>query len=310
MSVRTGRRFCFTLNNYTEAEISGIQQSCANNACIRFLVYGREVGQHGVPHLQGYMELDVPKRPGAVKALLATDRVHIENAAGSAEQNRQYCSKEDADPFTHGTPSRGQGARNDLSAVCDLVTEGANLARIFQEHPTVVLKYHKGIQRCIELRSVPREHQTQFIWRFGSTGTGKSRDTHNESKAMSNNDVSWLSDVSCQWFDGYVSGSRGAVLDEFDGSVKLRFLLRLLDRYPIKVPIKGGFVEWNPRIVWITSQFSPEHYYGADEQWLALVRRFRDFGVAILYGNTMKTEFNSEYWSEILTRERGFYWSQ
>ncbi len=94
------------------------------------------------------------------------------------------------------------------------------------------------------------------MWIYGPTGSGKSRRAHRESEALCPGSVLWLPDQSLRWFDGY-NGHKGLVLDDFTGDAELPFLLRLLDRYPLKVPIKGGFMEFVGRIVWITSNFSP-----------------------------------------------------
>ena len=51
------------------------------------------------------------------------------------------------------------------------------------------------------------------------------------------------------------------------------FLLRLLDRYPLIVQIKGGFVKWEPKIIIITCPVQPEECFkwynknGEEQQW-------------------------------------------
>ena len=52
------RNVCFTLNNYTTADIDkGVE--FGTNKCT-YLVYGEEIGELGTPHLQGYLELNDP----------------------------------------------------------------------------------------------------------------------------------------------------------------------------------------------------------------------------------------------------------
>lgn len=55
------------------------------------------------------------------------------------------------------------------------------------------------------------------------------------------------------WFDGYL-GESVAVFDDFrPWWCRFDYLLALLDRYPIRVPVKGGFVNWIPEIIIITT---------------------------------------------------------
>ncbi len=57
-----------------------------------YLVYGREVGDEGTPHLQGYVQFLRKLRLSGVRRLHA--KAHWEVAKGSAKQNLEYCSKQ------------------------------------------------------------------------------------------------------------------------------------------------------------------------------------------------------------------------
>ena len=294
------RRWCFTLNNYTEDDYHRLQL-LDTDADIRYLVVGKETGDSGTPHLQGYVELRRACRLGGIKDILGIPGGHFEGARGTSQQNLEYCSKQDPNPLVLGQPGdQSQGHRTDLDQVADLVKSGASARRVLEEYPSTFIKYARGVERAIGLLAAPRDFPTQFIWRYGRTGAGKSRDTYAESTYFCGDFSCWLPDPTCTWFDGYRPDCKGVVLDEFDGSARLSYLLRLLDRYPIKVPIKGGFVEWRPRYLWITSQFSPHYYYSGDAQWPALVRRIVDFGQVIEYDRATITNYTKEHWQDIL----------
>jgi len=251
---------------------------------VRYLIAGRETAASGTPHLQGYVEFKKPKRLNAVKSILGGQSIHLEVARGNRDQAIDYCKKEDPSPFEYGDRGAGgQGKRSDLAAVVDLVKSGKTLRDVCEEHGESFIKYSRGIRELVNICAEPRDFPTNFIWRYGKTGAGKSRASHEESKGLCNGDVAWISDVSLKWFDGIDANTRGIVLDEFDGTASLAYLLRLLDRYPLKVPIKGGMVNFRCRWVFITSQFSPSRYYGQHDQWKALVRRIRDYGQVIEY---------------------------
>lgn len=296
------RNWCFTINNYTDAEYEHLSSlpTIARGSTGRgvyYIVVGKEVADSGTPHLQGYIELSGATRIGGVKQLLACERVHLEPRRGTPLQAAEYCKKEGS-WFEHGdVPGGRPGVRSDLHEVSDLIRAGAPAKRILEEHPTSFLRYSRGITAAILLSAKPRDFATQFIWRWGTTGTGKTRDTARESKEFYGDDVAWIPDVSLRWIDGY-SGHRGVVLDEFDGTCSLSLLLRVLDRYPLQLQCKGGFVNWSPRIVWITSQFSPEFYYGRDSQWKALARRIVEYGQGIEYLTDRRTEYDASYWRE------------
>lgn len=247
------------------------------------------------------MEFSCPTRIAAVKRVLGGESIHLEVARGNRDQCIEYCKKEDAHAFEYGDRGAGgQGKRTDLAAVVDLVKSGKTLKDICQDHGESFIKYHRGIRELVGVCAEPRDFPTNFVWRYGRTGAGKSRATHAESQGLCNGDVAWISDVSLKWFDGIDANTRGIVLDEFDGTASLAYLLRLLDRYPLRVPIKGGMVNFRCRWIFITSQFSPNRYYGTNDQWKALVRRIRDFGQVIEYNDQGIHEIPNSDWEFIL----------
>lgn len=90
MSKDRLKNFCFTWNNYTLEDI-GIIENFYNSKC-NYLIYGEEVGEKGTKHLQGYAQLKSQTRFNTIKKLL--NRCHIEDAKGTPEDNKLYCSKE------------------------------------------------------------------------------------------------------------------------------------------------------------------------------------------------------------------------
>lgn len=93
------RRWCFTLNNPTEQEESMLQGMVSSGQA-NYLVFGRERGAEGTAHLQGYVEVPKKRTLSSMKSLLP--RAHLEISRGSKESNRDYCTKEDSNPFEEG----------------------------------------------------------------------------------------------------------------------------------------------------------------------------------------------------------------
>lgn len=108
-----------------------------------YLVFGREIGESGTPHLQGYLELSKRLRFSTLKKLLVG--YHLEPRIGTAVEASDYCKK-DEDFYEMGTISKPeQGRRTDLSEACEKIKSGISLKRLAEEAPEVFVKYHKGL---------------------------------------------------------------------------------------------------------------------------------------------------------------------
>lgn len=101
------RAWCFTLNNPEEHGI--VDDVLPVLAQERYVVWQRERGENGTPHIQGYIELHNPVRLSAMKLWLPS--AHFEVRRGTREQARAYCMKEDtrdAGPWERGDFDRGK----------------------------------------------------------------------------------------------------------------------------------------------------------------------------------------------------------
>lgn len=88
----SAKRWCFTLNNWTQEEYDSIVAFCKNGSNVSSFIIGKEIGKEGTPHLQGYMELVVKKRLEENKEL--NKRISWRIAKGTRQQNGVYCSKD------------------------------------------------------------------------------------------------------------------------------------------------------------------------------------------------------------------------
>lgn len=90
----------FTLNNYTEEEEASVALLGA-----QYTVYGKEVGESGTPHLQGYVYFKSQRTLESLKKRIP--RAHWEIRKGSHEQAREYCVKDgQVTEFGHPPPKR------------------------------------------------------------------------------------------------------------------------------------------------------------------------------------------------------------
>ena len=76
-----------TLNNYSQEE-----QEALRNVTCAYMVFGRERGDEGTPHLQGYVHLQHQKTLTAMKKIMP--RAHLEVRMGTVDQAVEYCKKE------------------------------------------------------------------------------------------------------------------------------------------------------------------------------------------------------------------------
>ncbi len=96
--VNPSKRWCFTLNNWTEDQLSAIVRECDTYCAVA--VIGSEVGESGTPHLQGYVEFKVKQRPlSKMKGALGA---HWEVSKGSRMDNYEYCTKDEDVKYLKG----------------------------------------------------------------------------------------------------------------------------------------------------------------------------------------------------------------
>lgn len=87
--IAPSKRWCFTLNNYDESDIEALSSIVPE--CCNYGIVGKEIGENGTPHLQGYIEFKVKKRP---KSVFESKKFHWEKAKANREKNISYCSKD------------------------------------------------------------------------------------------------------------------------------------------------------------------------------------------------------------------------
>lgn len=283
MPAEKFRNVCFTINN-PGADLDFDDEK------MQYLIYQEEMGVevNGVPgthHFQGYLELKEQTTFLQVKAIIG-DRAHIERRRGTQKQAIDYCRKEGREQGgriegtevrEHGS-RKEQGSRNDVKDfVKAVVVDKKRKREMFEEHALEMAKFPR---LYTELKSlwVPERQPLKVFLLIGPPGCGKTRSVYEAYKGDMAHDL-WRTPLmtgSSQWYDGY-DHHPAALLDDFDGDMKLKTLLQLIDRYPVMAPVKCSFAWWTPEVIFITTNIYPRDWYDWTKrgvQYGALARRF------------------------------------
>lgn len=252
--------FVFTLNNYSNEEYSGILQFLGVST--KYFVIGKEVGDSGTPHLQGYCRMLKRYLLSALRVKLSP-RIHLEVARGTPADNRVYCSK--GGDFVEGGTCPGIGKTKNCGKNRDqLALEWrsamdrgrAGLAEFADANPGVYAWSRFTLLRNSmgDARAVPRPN-IRVRWIFGEPGVGKSRFAHQEFPEA------YIKEPRTKWWNGYMM-EKEVIIDDFGpGGIDINHLLRWFDRYKCYVEIKGDMCPLMADNFIVTSNFHPSQVY-------------------------------------------------
>jgi len=262
------RRWAGTLNNPTEQDIRSFRLRTPPASSIRAMVAQIEKGDNGTVHIQFYVEFHGPKNMRQAKAVLG-DRVHIEQAMGTAEQNRHYCSKPRLGcqcnhcvgavrlegPWEFGEFGGGQGERTDLQEAADTIVNGGSIRDI---DPSLIVKYANGFRALQAMKQEKTRELFMCLTIVGPPGIGKS---HIVRTTFANTPTfNTLFGNGGIWFQEY-SGQKVIVIDEYKGQIQLQKLLGIADKWPIRLECKGGSFAAEHDLLVLISNSPPSQWY-------------------------------------------------
>lgn len=269
--------------------------SLYEHASFMYCIYQYEVAPiTGAPHIQGFVHFSNPVDMSVVMRLLTP--IHLEKIKGSVGRNIHYCSKPVPEckcsdcseaqridgPYEVGTRPESLGQLGDwsvivphskvdkkksvgvLAAVIKLVDEGKSNVDIVRLYPSA-LRLQREMDKYRQDITPDRDHNVtpivSILW--GAMGSGKTRyvfDTHGVSNVFK---VPLPTDSGICWFDGY-KGEEVTLIDDWpleDHDRLYYILLEICDRFKLSLPVKGAFVKFVSRYVYITSNSSPSAWF-------------------------------------------------
>lgn len=246
---------------------------------MKYLIYGWEQCPTTLRmHWQGAVYFVDKRSLKNAQKLLCIGKSHMEwkMKAKTMEEPINYCKKGE-DWYEFGEPPM-QGKRADLKVLKDeLVNDEITVDDIIMNNPKIYHQYGRTLEKIetIVLRRKFRTWETERIWYYGDTGTGKSHTVFQDYDP----DKTYLWCNDGRWWDGY-KGHENVIINEFRGEIAYADLLQLVDKWPYKVSNRSKEqIPFLAKKIMITSSMHPYIIYKdklqKEDKWVQFTRRFR-----------------------------------
>ena len=260
---------CFTWNNYSDEDYEELKLWAMEHCS--YYVIGKEIGEQGTPHLQGYFEFFKRKYFTFLRGVFKNN--HFKPRWASAISAAGYCQKDKN--YIEGGTLKVPGRRNDLHVIKDLIETGKETTMNgLIEH----ISNYQGIRMAetmLKYKEPPRDldemPKCTVIW--GDTGTGKSMTARQVCKSS---EKEYYKFCNCgKWWESY-DGQLLVWIDDFRGDEMIPFhkLLYIIDMYEVTIECKGGSRQLMADEFIITADRHPKDWYCLnDKEWAQLERR-------------------------------------
>ena len=247
MAAGQGKTWVFTINNYTEEDITFVM-----GLEVSKITCSKEVGEEGTPHLQGACTFYRNYRLKGVKKL--HDKAHWE--MGIASQDFNYCKKRGSEVIRDEN-NKVQGKRNDIQEIREGLEAGDDIKQVLKKARSMASVNFAKTWLTEMAEHLPPDTKIQIHWYYGASGTGKTR------KVLQDCQPRPYIPINHKWWDGY-QGQDAVLLDDLRPDwCKPAELLRLLDpyRHEYRGEIKGGSRPLVATKIYITAPYHPEDFW-------------------------------------------------
>lgn len=243
------RSWAYTINNYTPEHIGRVIEMTQSAV---YGIAGFEVGKKtGTPHIQGYVHWKDAKSFSQMMKFVHFS--YVKPASREAQVNAVYCKKESKILCEMGVMPR-QGQRTDIERTYAMLRSGCSMQQITDAQ--VNLQCIKTAYEWLKYNEPQRDWQPEVVWLYGPKGSGKSH----YCKETLGDYYEAPTHLESFW-DGY-DGHEDVLIDDFrPGRCSFAFLLRLLDKYKMRIPVKGSTRQFRAKRIYITSNMSPQECF-------------------------------------------------
>lgn len=239
---------------FTDFDVSDARQQFWKDLESTYMCFGvEEATTTSRKHLQGWITFKRTYRLKQLQKIVGT--CHIEK--GKCADGMNYCMKEGNYVIQD---RRKQGHRSDLEAITKALADGTTMEEAVGDRLPTYARYHRGLQAVQQLKRKPIEMVRHVTWVWGPPGAGKTKWAWEQTQGEC-----FIAQPDLVWFDGYEYEDT-VIIDDIDfKAVRFPKLLRLLDRLPLRVPVKGGFVAWLPSTIFITCTLPPDEAFAHED---------------------------------------------
>lgn len=295
------RDYVFTVNNYTDEDEHQCWALPWEAKDCRYIVVGKECGESGTPHLQGYIAFKEKKSLKQLQEFFPS--AHFEPRKGTPTQASDYCKK-DGDFFEWGNIPHDSPAAGGAAAMEELMAAAVECIRQgdYKSVPMAATHFIKAAEyRVLKEQEQERDlstmthsdEDTPHLWIYGATGRGKSRYVDR----LKQSGKSVYKKPRNKWWNGYVN--QDIVHIEELGPKECQhlgaFMKEWCDRYEFNAETKGAMMRIRPKKIIVTSNYSIKECFPEEQDHLPLLRKMREINLNIVHVNDIDgSEFDMD----------------
>lgn len=280
MTDNRTRSYVFTINNYTEEDEHQCWALAYEFGGIKYIVVGKEIGEGGTPHLQGYVHFKNKISLKQLSDFLPRGRLAVRH--GTHKQASDYCKK-DGDYWEWGTlpvDDCGAAGRDSMEALMsetmECIRQGDYLSIPMAATHFIKAAEYRFLKEQEQNRDLSTmdytDEDTPHEWIWGCTGTGKSKYVDELKKAG----ASVYKKTRNKWWNGYINQEIVHIDEMGPKQVEMGSNLKeWVDRYAFNAETKGGMMMIRPKKIIVTSNYRIEEVFPDPADHLPLKRKFK-----------------------------------